>query len=170
MLKISALIMFAILGSISIAAQDSEVIKMKMAAMEKSPQHLMTMAYRQNVKTFAKSLRDMSKGGKLDNLEMARKCLSEMKRNMAKTEESHLLHMETMTSEMNQIMFPMMEKMHAENTLVKEHIAALEKALEGATPNAATVYKHAAEIAKQLEKMDTPDKKKSGMSDKKMKM
>jgi hypothetical protein len=168
MLKVSVLIIVALLSIGSIVAQDSNVIRMKMEEMEKSPQNLMTMTYRHNVMTFAESLRDMSKGGKLDDLEMARMTLSEIKRNMAKMEESHLLHMQTMTAEMNEIMFPQMEKMQAENVLVKEHIVALEKALQASAPNASDVNKHTAEIVLILEKSHMSEMKDSEMKGDKM--
>jgi hypothetical protein len=146
-LKVSALIIFLFIGINGVSAQNTKaIIKMKMAEMEKSPRHLMTMAYRHNMKMFSEALRDMTKDGKSAEVESARKALSEIKRSMEKMEEFHLLHMQTMTAEMNEIMFPMMEKMQAENVLVKEHITALEKALKSDTPNMSEVNKYAAEI------------------------
>jgi hypothetical protein len=150
-LKISALIIFVLVGINGVSAQNTKsIIKMKMAEMEKSPRHLMTMAYRNNLKKFSETLRDITKDGKSAEVESARKALSEIKRSMEKTEEFHLLHMQTMTAEMNEIMFPMMEKMYAENALIKEHITALEKALKADTPDMSEVNKHAAEIVLTL--------------------
>lgn len=146
-LKVSALIIFSLIGINGISAQNTKaIIKMKMMEMEKSPRHLMTMAYRNNLKIFSEALRDMTKDGKPAEVESARKAFSEIKRSMEKMEDFHLLHMQTMTAEMTEIMFPMMEKMQAENVLIKEHITKLEKALKADTPNMSEVNKHAAEI------------------------
>ncbi len=146
----------------SIAAQDSKKMKMDMMAMHKSPHHTVMMAYRHNVLTFAKSLRDMSAGGKLEDVELARNAFAEIKHSMEKMDEIHQSQMGKMKPEMMTMMKPMMEKMQAEQAIVKGHILELEKALQVATPNAMDVNKHAAALVMQLEKM--------GKSDKKMKM
>jgi hypothetical protein len=53
----------------------------------------------------------------------------------------------------------MMEKMQADQTIVKGHILELEKALQVAAPRALEVNKHAAALVMQLEKMDESNKK-----------
>jgi hypothetical protein len=154
-----------------IAAQDGKKMnkdKMKkdmmmdMSAMKKSPQHMVMMAYRQNVSTFAAALRDMTAGGKMEDIELARKAFAEIKRGMENMDDIHKSHMSKMSADKLEMIKPMMEKMQAENALMKEHILALEKALQGAAPVAADVNAHAAALVSQLEKMN--------MSDKKMKM
>ena len=143
----------------NIAAQDGKKMKMDMAAMMKSPHHSVMMAYRQNVLTFAKSLRDMTAGGKLEDVELARNAFAEIKHSMEKMDELHQAQMGKMKPEMMTMMKPMMDKMQAESMSVKEHITALENALQATAPNAADVNKHAAELVMQLEKMDKSDKK-----------
>ncbi len=172
-LMIGMLSAMVLLSIGSIFAQTGGKMKPKMMpdseAMMKSPHHSVMMAYKQNLLTFSKTLRDMSNGGKLEDIDLARNVFAEIKRSMEKMDEVHQLHMNMMKPEMMTMMKPMTEKMKAENMLVKEHITALEKALEVATPNAADVYKHAAELVMQLEKPDMPEKK-NAMSGKKMKM
>lgn len=143
----------------SIAAQDDKKMKMDMAEMKKSPHHTVMMAYRHNVLTFAKSLRDMTAGGKLEDVELARNAFTEIKHSLEKMEEIHQSHMGKMKPEMMTMMKPMMEKMQAEQAIVKGHILELEKALQVATPNALDVNTHATALVKQLEKMDKSDKK-----------
>ena len=143
----------------SIAAQDGKKMKMDMAAMMKSPHHTVLMAHRQNVLTFAKSLRDMTAGGKLEDVELARNAFAEIKHSMEKMGEIHQSQMGKMKPEMMTMMKPMMEKMQADNAVVKEHILALEKALQMDMPDAMEVNKHAAALVMQLEKMDKSDKK-----------
>ena len=159
MLVIWTAIVVVLLSVGSIAAQDGKKMKMDMAAMMKSPHHLVMMAYRQNVLTFAKSLRDMTAGGKLEDVELARNAFAEIKHSMEKMDDIHQSHMGKMKPEMMTMMKPMMEKMQAGNMLVKEHITALENALQVATPNAMDVNKHAAALVMQLEKMDKSDMK-----------
>lgn len=143
----------------SIAAQDSKKMKMDMMAMMKSPHHTVMMAYRHNVLTFAKILRDMTAGGKLEEVELTRNAFTEIKHSLEKMEEIHQSHMGKMKPEMMTMMKPMMEKMQAEQAIVKGHILELEKALQVATPNALDVNTHATALVKQLEKMDKSDKK-----------
>lgn len=151
-----------------IAAQDSKKMDkdkmkkdmmMEMTAMKKSPHHLVMMAYRHNVLTFAKSLREMTAGGKLEDVELARNAFTEIKHSMEKMGEIHQTHMGKMSAEKHEMMKPMMEKMQAEKAIVNGHITELEKALQVATPNAIEVNKHAAALVMQLEKMDKSDKK-----------
>lgn len=154
-----------------IAAQDGKKMDkdkmkkdmmMEMAAMHKSPHHLVMMAYRNNVLTFAKTVRDMTTGGKLEDVDLARNAFAEIKHSMEKMDDIHKTQMGKMSAEKLEMMKPMMEKMKAENVIVKEHFLALEKALQADKPDAREVNKHAAALVLQLEKMD--------MSDKKMKM
>ena len=162
-LMISTVMVMVILSIGSIAAQDSKKMKMNMMmdmkAMMKSPPHTVMMAYRQNVLTFAKSLRDMSAGGKLEDVDLARNAFTEIKHSMEKMDDIHQSHMGKMKPEMMTMMKPMMEKMQAEQAIVKGHILELENALQIATPNAMDVNKHAAALVMQLEKMDKSDKK-----------
>lgn len=151
-------VLFSVTGGI---AQDDKKMKMD-TAMHKSPHHAMMMAHRQNVLTFAKTLRDMAKDGNFEDIELARNALVEIKRGMEKMDKVHQAHMGKMSSEMSEKMKPMMEKMQAEKAATREHVLALEKALLADSPNPLEVEKHAAALVLQLEKM--------GMSDKKMAM
>lgn len=143
----------------SIAAQDGKKMKMDMMAMHKSPHHTVMMAYRHNVLTFAKSLRDMTADGNLEDVELARNAFAEIKHSMEKMDEIHQAQMGKMKPEMMTMMKPMMEKMQAEQAVVKGHILELENALQVAIPNAVDINKHAAALVMQLEKMDKSDKK-----------
>jgi hypothetical protein len=172
-LLVGILLVMSLLVISRIEAQDGGMMKkdmMDMDAMKKSPHHIVMMAYKHNLLTFSQALRDMSNGGKFEDVDLARNAFAEIKRSMEKMEEVHQLHKKTMKPEMMTMMKPMMEKMQAENVLIKEHIAALEKALQATAPNALDVNKYASELVIQLEKMDMPDRKKAGMAAEKMKM
>lgn len=174
MLMISTVVLAVLFSVGSGFAQDDKKMNMEgmdmMAEMHKSPHHALMMAHRQSVLNFAKTLRDMAKDGKLADVELARNAFAEIKRGMEKMEEIHQSHMTKMSTEMREKMKPMMEKMQAEKAAMKEHILALEKALQINAPDAKEVEKHAAAIVEQLEKMKMPDKKmdvKMDMKDKK---
>lgn len=158
-LMIWTVIVVVLLSVGGIAAQDAKKMKMDMAAMHKTPHHAVMMAYRQNVLTFAKTLRDMTKAGKLEDVGLARNAFAEIKRSMDQMDKMHQSHMGKMSVEKQDMMKPMMEKMKAENAVVQEHFFALEKALQAELPVALEVNKHAAALVLQLEKMDKSDKK-----------
>ncbi len=158
-LMIGTVILVVLLSISSIFAQDSGMKKMDMAAMKKSPHHLVMMSYQHNLLTFSKALHDMSKGGKLEDVDLARNAFAEIKRSMEKMDEVHQSHMGKMSADMMTMMKPMMKKMQSENTMVNAHITALENALQMTTPNVTDVNKHATALVLQLEKMDKSNKK-----------
>lgn len=145
--------------SAGLLAQDKKMAEKKMqkgmtmSEMSNSPQHLVMMAYRQNVLSFANALRDMAKSGNIQDVELARNALSEIKRSTEKMDEIHQTHMAKMSPDMREKMKPMMEKMQKEQAAVKEHVLALEKTLQTDAPVATEVETHAAALVLQLEKM-----------------
>jgi hypothetical protein len=158
-LMVGTLLVMIVLSIGTIAAQDAGKMKMEMDVMKKSPHHLVMMAYKHNLLSFSKALRDMSNGGKLEDVDLARNAFAEIKRSMEEMDEVHQMHTKMMKPEMMTMMKPMMEKMQAENMSIKEHIADLEKTFQATAPNALEVHKHATELVMQLEKMDMHDKK-----------
>jgi hypothetical protein len=163
---IAAAIVAVLLSVGGVFAQGDKAMKKggmdMMAEMHKGAHHSMVMAHRQNVLSFAKTLREMAQGDKLEDVEMARSAFAEIKRGVEKMQEIHQSHLGKMSAEMRDKMKPMTEKMQAQQAAVREHIIALEKALQSNAPDAREVEKHAAALIAQLEKM--------GMSDKKMEM
>lgn len=171
-LVVSTLVIAIIFGVSGVDGQDAIKMKkgdMDMATMHNGPHQMMMMAYRQNVKTFAKTLRDMSTGGKLADLAMARDAFAQMRQGMEKMQEIRKSHLSMMSPDMREKMKPMMEKMQADQAVVKEHMMALDKALQADAPDASAVERESAALVSQFEKMSMPDKKMS-MPDKKMDM
>ena len=166
---ISMAVLIGLLGAGHGAAQDAKKMKSEsmMAEMKNSPHHSVMMAHRQNVLTFAKTLRDMSKSDQLEDAGLAREAFAEIKRGMEKMDAIHQSHAGKMSAEMRDKMKPMMEKMQAERAATSEHVLALGTALEAATPDAREVEKHANALVSQLEKM-MPDMKMSMPEKKKM--
>jgi hypothetical protein len=71
----------------------------------------------------------------------------------------HMSMMPKMDAAMMEKMKPMMEKMEAEKAALKGHVAGLESALQGNSPNVQEIEMHTAAILLRLEKMDMPEKK-----------
>ena len=151
----------------SIAAQgDKKMAKGEMdmmAMMEKSPQHMLMMAHHHSAMAFATILRDTTSDGKFADIEVARNAFAEIKHCMDQMEMMHRMQMSGMSKEMMDKMKPMMAEMKptmaAQKGAINEHIAALERAFQMETPDAAEINKHAAELVMAFEKMMPMDKK-----------
>lgn len=163
---VCAVIAISLFTAESATAQgDKKMMKgeMDMDAMHKSPHHMLMMAHHHSGMAFATLLRDMTKDGKLADVEVARNASAEIKHCMDQMDMIHRMHMSGMSKEMAAKMKPMMAemktKMDTEKAAIFEHIAALEKAFQMDTPDAAEVQKHSAELFMVLEKMMPPEKK-----------
>lgn len=181
LLTTSIVAIFIFLFSSSSFAQNSggKMKKMKMedkpemSKMMKSAHHKMAMAHRQNVLTFAKTLRDLAKDAENFDPELAKTMAGEIKRSSEMMDKVHKAHMTKMKSEgkMNaekmKKMAPMMEKMKQQKAEMVEHIKALEKSVGAASIDRKVVEEHSSAIVEMLEskKMDKKhkDKMKMGM-------
>lgn len=150
-------------GSISAQTDKKTKSEMDMAAMEKTPHNMLMMAHHHSAMAFATLLRDMTKDGKIVDVEVARNAFAEIKHCLDQMEMIHRMHMSAMGKEMAAKMKPMMAemktKMVAEKAAINEHIAALERALQMENPDAAEVHKHSAELVMVFENMMPPEKK-----------
>ena len=169
---ISTVIVGIILSAGTVFAQDKMAMKpmpkdgMDMAAMHRDGHMALMMAYHHNAAAFSRVLWEMASGGKIENLEMARMALAEIKRSSAQMEAAHKLHMNSMPkmdAAMMEKMKPMMEKMEAEKAALAVHIEALDGVLQGSSPNARDVEMHAAALLMRIEKMDKGMKMKMEM-------
>ena len=163
---VCAVIAISLFTATSATAQgDKKMMKgeMDMDAMHKSPHHMLMMAHHHSGMAFATLLRDMTKDGKLADVEVARNAFAEIKHCMDQMEMIHRMHLSGMSKEMAAKMKPMMAemkpKMDADKAAINEHIAGLQNAFQMDTPDAALVQKHAAELVMVLEKMMPPAKK-----------
>lgn len=150
--------------------------KPEMAEMMKSPHHKLMMAYRQNVLTFAKTLRDLAKDSENFNIEFAKTMAGEIKRSSEMMDKVNKVHMSIMNAKnkMNveskeKMSSMMMEKMKKHKAELDQHILALEKSVESASVNRKEVEKHSSVIVEMLEGMKMgnqyKDKLKMNMKD-----
>jgi hypothetical protein len=141
----------------------------EMSEMMKSAHHKMMMAHRQNVLTFATTLRDLAKDSENFDADAAKTMVGEIKRSSEMMDKVHQDHMSKMKAEkkMNaekmEKMAPMMEKMKKQKAELNEHIKALEKSVEADSIDRQEVEKHSSAIVEMLEGMKMGDQHKERM-------
>jgi hypothetical protein len=164
----------AVLFSIGgVAAQDSKKMggdaKM-MAEMKKSPNHKLMMAYTKTMADFSRMLRDQALTPNGPDVEFARAAVSELRHNLDVMEALHQKHMAGMSDEMKAKMKMMMDKMEKGQAKVKEHVTALETAVQAAKPDGKQVAMHANDLVKHFAMMMKPAAQKAGTKKMTMKM
>ena len=126
---------------------------MAMSAMRQEPHHLLAMAYRDNLVTFAKALRAHVAHTQTVNPEFARAAVAEMKRSFDQMQQHHEDHLKTMDDKMKAQMPDMMKQMDAHHSAIQEHLAELDKEVQTSAPDAKRISGHIAEILKQCDGM-----------------
>jgi len=149
-----------------------------MSSMPGAPHHVLAMAYRDNLVTFAKALKGQVTPSKTVNVDLARPAVAEMRRSFEQMRQHHQAQMTTMGDKamsdkpvgdkpMGGMMMgdrmvgdkaksPMsgtMQDMQSHLAALNEHLAALEAAVNVGTPDAKVVSAHTTEILKQCAKM-----------------
>jgi len=139
-----------------------------MSGMTGTPHHVLAMAYRDNLATFARALQGQVTQSKTVNLDLARPAVAEMRRSFDLVKQHHQAQMTMMGDKMmgdkmmggkmmgDKTKPPMPETMQGmENhlTALNEHLSALESAVNAGTPDARAVSEHTTEILKQCAKM-----------------
>ena len=126
---------------------------MMMMDIANEPHHVLAMAYKENLVTFSRALRQEATRGKTLNLEFARAAVAEMKRSFDQMQQHHQDHMKTMDEKMKAQMADMMKQMDAHHSAVQEHLAALDKEIQSGAPDAKSISNHVGEILKQCDAM-----------------
>jgi hypothetical protein len=149
---------------------DKMKMDMSMDEMHKSPEHMLMMAYKNNLETFSRTLVEAAN----DNPELqpyfARALVAEMRRSADKMKDIHKDHMSMMSAEQIASMSEMMEKMKLKDAEQEEHIKALEGLVKSEYLNNKEIIKHAEPLAGSSDKMkmmeDHKMKDKDSMKDK----
>jgi len=138
-------------------------MQMDMSKMKTDPHHLLMMAYKRDMAGFARMLRDQALTPKGPDAEFARAAVAELRHDLDAMEAIHAKHMDAMSADMKVKMTAMMEKMAKEQAMVKEHVIALETAVQADKPDAKQVAMHANDLVKHFGMMDKmPARKKAG--------
>ncbi len=131
-----------------------------MSGMMGGPHHVLAMAYRDNLATFARTLRGQVTQSKTVNLELARPAVAEMRRSFDQIQQHHQAqmkmmgdHTESPMSGTNQQMSGTMRQMESTLTSLSDHLTALESEVNASTPDPKKVSEHTTEILKRCARM-----------------
>lgn len=123
-----------------------------MTGMMGAPHHVLAMAYRDNLATFAKALQGQVAHSKTVDLDLARPAVAEMRRSFDQMQQHHQAQMTQMAMMGDSTKAPMagaMQHMETHLTALSEHLTALEAEVNAGTPDPKKVSDHTAEILKQ---------------------
>ncbi len=124
-----------------------------MSDMIVGPHHVLAMAYRDNLATFARALRGQDTQSKTVDLDLARPAVAEMRRSFDQMQQHHQAQMTMMGDRARPPMPPTMQNMKTHLTALGEHLTALESEVNASTPDARKVSEHTTEILKQCAAM-----------------
>jgi cytochrome c556 len=123
--------------------------KQGMSGMMEGPHHVLAMAYRDNLATFARALREQVTQSKTVNLDLARPAVAEMRRSFDQMKQHHQAQMTMMGDQTKPAMSGMMQQMETRLAAISDHLTALESEVNASTPEAKKVSEHTTEILKQ---------------------
>lgn len=124
---------------------------MDMSAMMQEPHHQLAMAYKQNLKNFAKALRDEAAKTTTVNPEFVRDAVSEMKRSFDLMQQHHQDHRKKMDDKMKAHMSDMMKQMEAQDSAIQEALAGLDKEVQNSAPDSKNISNYVATILKNCD-------------------
>ena len=125
-----------------------------MRAMTGAPHHVLAMAYRDNLVTFARALQGQVTQSKTVNLDLARPAVAEMRRSLDQMQQHHQAQMamtgdQMMGDKTKPSMSSTMQDMQSHLAALNEHLSALESVVNAGAPDAKAVSDHLTEILKQ---------------------
>lgn len=120
-----------------------------MNGMKRGPHHVLAMAYRDNLATFARALHGQVARSKSVALDLARPAVGEMRRSFDQMQQHHQAEKTMMGEPMKSSMAETMQHMETHLTGLNERLLALESAVNAGTPEGKAVSEHLTEILKQ---------------------
>ena len=134
-----------------------------MNGMMSGPHHVLAMAFRDNLVTFAKALRSDVTTSKAVNLDVARPAVAEMRRSFDQMTQHHQAQVAMMGAHPDSSMTAMTQHMEAHMSGLSEHLVALDAEVNGPSPDGKKVSAHVTEILSECAAMSTmPGKAMSG--------
>jgi cytochrome c556 len=119
-----------------------------MSAMMNMPHHVLAMAYRDNLVTFAKAVRGQIAQSKTVDVDLARPAVAEMRRSFDQLKQHTGAQMSIMSDSAKKAMAGMMQRMETHTGALAEHLSALESEVGGSMPDPGKVTEHTSEILK----------------------
>jgi hypothetical protein len=120
-----------------------------MGGMMGGPHHVLAMAYRDNLATFARALQGQVARSKTVDLDLARPAVAEMRRSFDQMQQHHQAQMTMMAEHATPPMSGSMQHMETNVSALNGHLTALEAELNAGTPDPKKITEHATEILKQ---------------------
>jgi hypothetical protein len=120
-----------------------------MSGMMGGHHHVLAMAYRDNLVTFARALQGQGARSKAVDLDLARPAVAEMRRSFDQMQQHHQAQMTMMADHAKPPMAATMQHMETHVSTLSKHLTALEAELNADTPDPKKVTEHATEILKQ---------------------
>lgn len=122
---------------------------MDMSAMMKEPEHLLAMAYIRNISAFAAILHHQGEMSSSVDTDLARAATAEIRRSFDAAQQHIQQHLNVLGEDMQSHK----SMVDAQLMALRDHISALEREAQAATPNAKNLAAHAAEIHKMADEM-----------------
>ena len=130
-----------------------------MNGMLRGPHHVLAMAYRDNLVTFAKALRSEVTTSKTVNPDVARPAVAEMRRSFDQMKQHHQAQLATMGDHMDSSMTAMKQHTESQMRALSEHLGALDAEVNGPSPDGKKVSAHVTEILSECAAMSTMPRK-----------
>ena len=121
-----------------------------MSSMMGGPHHVLAMAYRDNLATFARALQGQVARSKTVDLDLARPAVAEMRRSFDQMQQHHQAQMTMMAEHAKPPMSGSMQHMETHVSALSEHLTALEAELNAGPPDPKKVTEHTTGILKQV--------------------
>lgn len=116
------------------------------------PHHVLAVAYRDNLATFARALQGQATKSNTVDLDLARPAVAEMRRSFDQMQQHHqaqISKMSMMGDSTKPAMSGAMQDMETHLAALGEHLTALESEVNASTPDSKRVTEHTTEILKQ---------------------
>jgi hypothetical protein len=154
-ITVSLVLLFAVAS----AAQDKHPSQTKAPmpgmdmAMMQSPHHKLMTAYIASMSAFASAIKEQAMKSEALDVEAARATVAELRHNLNAMEALHQKHMQMMPAEKQAKMQSMMQNMDKHRGMLKEHVTALETAVQADKPDINQVQTHATALVNELEQI-----------------
>src|ERR1044071_3643922 len=126
-----------------------EMSETQMSGMMNEPHHVLEVAYKETIATFANALREQAQTGSLSS-DFARLAAAEIGRCLDQVDEHHREHVKTMSAEMRSNMTATMKEMDMSISSLKNAFKVLEKDVAAYTLNAKQIATDSDVILKLL--------------------
>lgn len=127
--------------------------KMTAAEMMREPHHILAMAFRSNLQTFASALRDQVSVENGFDRDFAGVAVVEMRRSLDEMQKHQREHTASMDADAKTTMAMPMRHLEEHQAAIEKHLVALESEVAKAAPDSRSILQHAREILESCQGM-----------------